>query len=70
MIGRGYAVARIFGLRLSGWIAWLVWVFVHLMYLVQFQSRIVVFIQWGFQYFTWSRGARLITGNAPSDPVK
>ena len=64
VIGRGHAIARIFGLRLSGWIAWLVWVFIHLMYLVQFQSRIVVFIQWGFQYFTWSRGARLITGFA------
>jgi NADH dehydrogenase len=70
VIGRGHAVARIFGLRLSGYIAWLVWVFVHLMYLVQFQSRIVVFIQWGFQYFTWSRGARLITGSAPADPIK
>jgi NADH dehydrogenase len=70
VIGRGYAIARIFGLKLSGWIAWLVWVFVHLMYLVQFQSRIVVFVQWGFQYFTWSRGARLITGNTRSDPIK
>jgi NADH dehydrogenase len=70
VIGRGHAVARIFGLRLSGWIAWLVWVFIHLMYLVQFQSRLVVFIQWGFQYLTWSRGARLITGSAPADPAR
>jgi NADH dehydrogenase len=70
VVGRGYAVARIFGMHLSGWIAWAVWVLVHLMYLVQFQSRIVVFIQWGFQYFTWSRGARLITGSAPADPIK
>jgi NADH dehydrogenase len=62
VIGRGSAVARIFGVHLSGLIAWLVWLFVHLMYLVQFQSRVIVFIQWGFQYITFSRGARLITG--------
>jgi NADH:ubiquinone reductase (H+-translocating) len=69
VIGRGKAVARIFGAHLSGLIAWLVWLFVHLMYLVQFQSRVLVFIQWGFQYITWSRGARLITGVAVSDSL-
>jgi NADH dehydrogenase len=63
VIGRGAAVADIFGLHLWGLPAWLVWLFVHLMYLVQFQSRILVFIQWGFQYVTFSRGARLITGS-------
>ena len=52
------------GAHLSGLIAWLVWLFVHLMYLVQFQSRVIVFIQWGFQYITFSRGARLITGES------
>jgi NADH dehydrogenase len=62
VIGRASAVARIFGVHLSGWPAWVVWLFVHLMYLVQFQSRILVFIQWGFLYLTFSRGARLITG--------
>ncbi len=62
VIGRGQAVARIFGTQLWGLPAWLTWLFVHLMYLVQFQSRVIVFIQWGFQYLTWSRGARLITG--------
>ncbi len=62
VIGRGSAVARIFGVHLSGLIAWLVWLFVHLMYLVQFQNRVIVFVQWGFQYITFSRGARLITG--------
>jgi NADH dehydrogenase len=67
VIGRASAVARIFGLHLSGWIAWLVWLFVHLMYLVQFQSRVIVFIQWGFQFITFSRGARLITGSAGTD---
>jgi NADH dehydrogenase len=63
VIGRGAAVARIFGAHLSGLLAWLVWLFVHLMYLVQFQNRVVVFVQWGFQYLTFSRGARLITGD-------
>jgi NADH:ubiquinone reductase (H+-translocating) len=67
VIGRGAAVARIFGLHLSGWIAWLIWLFIHLMYLVEFQSRIVVFIRWGIQYLTFSRGSRLITGSVASD---
>lgn len=67
VIGRASAVADIFGLHVSGYLAWLIWVFIHLMYLVEFQSRILVFIQWGFQYLTFSRGARLITGSAPSD---
>jgi len=66
VIGRAAAVANIFGLRVSGLPAWLIWLFIHLMYIVQFQSRILVFIQWGFLYLTFSRGARLITG-APAD---
>ena len=67
VIGRAAAVANIFGFHVSGWPAWMMWLFIHLMYLVQFQSRILVFIQWGFQYLTFSRGARLITGTADSD---
>jgi len=66
VIGRAAAVADIFGFHVSGLPAWLVWLFIHLLYIVQFQSRILVFIQWGFLYLTFSRGARLITG-APSD---
>jgi NADH:ubiquinone reductase (H+-translocating) len=66
VIGRAAAVANIFGLHISGLPAWLIWLFLHLMYIVQFQSRILVFIEWGFLYLTFSRGARLITG-APSD---
>jgi NADH:ubiquinone reductase (H+-translocating) len=61
------AVADVFGAHLSGFIAWLVWVFIHLMYLVTFQSRVLVFIQWAIQNLTFSRGARLITGAAPTD---
>jgi NADH dehydrogenase len=67
VIGRGSAVARIFGVHLSGWIAWMVWLFVHLMYLVQFQNRLIVFVQWGIQFVTFSRGARLITGDNPTE---
>ena len=67
VIGRAAAVADVFGAHLSGFVAWLVWVFIHLMYLVNFQSRILVFIQWAIQNLTFSRGARLITGAAPTD---
>jgi len=61
VIGRWRAVADIFGVHISGLIAWVVWATVHLMYLVQFQSRVLVFIHWAFQDLTFSRGARLIT---------
>ena len=67
VIGRAAAVANIFGIHLSGLPAWLVWLFIHLMYIVQFQSRVLVFIQWGFLYLTFSRGARLITGSAAEE---
>jgi NADH:ubiquinone reductase (H+-translocating) len=67
VIGRAAAVANVFGVHLSGFIAWLVWLFIHLMYLVEFQSRILVFVQWAFEYITFSRGARLITGHIASD---
>lgn len=67
VIGRAAAVANVFGAQLSGFIAWRVWVFIHLMYLVTFQSRVLVFIQWAIQNLTFSRNARLITGAAPTD---
>jgi NADH dehydrogenase len=69
VIGRGAAVANIFGLHLSGLPAWLVWLFVHLMYIVEFRSRVLVFIQWGFQYLTFNRSAMLITGNAVPNSI-
>jgi len=68
VIGRAAAVANIFGLHLSGLLAWLVWLFIHLIYIVEFQSRVMVFIQWGLQFVTFSRGARLITGDAAAPP--
>jgi len=67
VIGRWAAVADVFGLNISGFLAWLVWAFIHVTYLVSFQSRILVFIQWAIQDLTFSRGARLITGAAPTD---
>ena len=67
VIGRAAAVANIFGLHTSGLLAWLIWLFIHLIYIVEFQSRVKVFIQWGFEYLTFSKGARLITGVAASD---
>ncbi|MGB7846676.1 MAG: NAD(P)/FAD-dependent oxidoreductase, partial [Candidatus Acidiferrum sp.] len=69
VIGRAAAVANIFGLHISGFLAWVTWLFIHLMYIVQFQSRVQVFIQWGFEYLTFSRGARLITGSAVDDTL-
>jgi NADH dehydrogenase len=61
-IGRKRAVAEIGKLHFSGLLAWLLWLFVHLLYIVEFESRILIAIQWGFAYFTFNRGARLITG--------
>ncbi|HLK03201.1 MAG TPA: NAD(P)/FAD-dependent oxidoreductase [Candidatus Acidoferrum sp.] len=69
VIGRAAAVANIFGLQVSGLLAWMIWLFIHLMYIVEFQSRVVVFVQWGFEYLTFSRGARLITGVDAEDAV-
>jgi NADH:ubiquinone reductase (H+-translocating) len=62
VIGRAAGVAQFGDFHFSGLLAWLLWLFVHLMYIVGFQNRIIVFIRWGFSYFTYNRGARLITG--------
>ena len=59
-IGRAAAVADIKGLKLSGLVAWLTWLFVHLFYLIGFQNRLLVLIRWTFSFFTHGRGARLI----------
>jgi len=62
VIGRHAAVADIAGLRFNGSLAWLTWLFVHLMYLVEFDNRLLVLTEWAWNYVTWNRGARLITG--------
>jgi len=67
VIGRAAAVANVFGIHVSGFIAWFIWLFIHLIYIVEFQSRIIVLIQWGFLYLTFNRTARLITGELNSD---
>jgi len=63
VIGRAAAVAQIGPLHISGLLAWLTWLFVHLMQLVEFSNRVLVFVHWGFLYLTFNRGARLITGS-------
>jgi NADH dehydrogenase len=60
-IGRRLAIAQVGQWRLSGTIAWLAWLFVHLMALVRFENRLLVLLQWSWHYFTWNRNARLIT---------
>ena len=70
VIGRNAAVANIFGFHVSGFPAWFVWLFIHLMYLVEFQNRVIVFMQWGLEYLTFSRGALLITGPSATDVDK
>src|SRR2546427_3937845 len=67
VIGRWHAVANIFGVHVSGFPAWLACAFIHLMYIVEFRSRVLVFVQWALQDLTCSRGARLITGPAATD---
>lgn len=61
-IGRKSAVADFGSFRLSGFIAWVVWCFAHIWFLIGFRNRIVVFLDWVASYFTFARGARLITG--------
>ena len=61
MIGRGRAVADIWKLHFAGFLAWLVWTFVHIFFLIGFRNRVLVMIQWAWSYMTYGRGARLIT---------
>lgn len=62
-IGRAAAVAQFRKLHISGYFAWLAWLFVHIFFLIGFRNRIIVLIQWAWSYFTYERGARLITGD-------
>ncbi|CAN5845892.1 NAD(P)/FAD-dependent oxidoreductase [soil metagenome] len=65
-IGRYRAVAEFAGMKISGLLAWLAWLFIHILYLSGFRNRLVVFVQWAWSFFTWQRGARLITGHVGS----
>jgi len=62
-IGRSRAVADIKGIHLSGFIAWITWLTVHLFYLIGFENRLLVLIRWSFSFATHGRGARLIAGD-------
>jgi len=62
-IGRAAAVAEFGKIHISGFIAWLSWLFIHIFFLIGFRNRVIVLIQWAWSYFTYERGARLITGD-------
>ncbi|MBA3652381.1 MAG: NAD(P)/FAD-dependent oxidoreductase, partial [Chthoniobacterales bacterium] len=66
-IGRNKAVADLHAVHLSGLPAWLVWLFVHVLFLVGFRNRVAVLLQWAWAYFTFNKGARLITRNFQSE---
>ena len=72
-IGRGKAVADIGRFKFGGVLAWLLWVFIHIFFLVGFRNRVMVLIEWAYAYVTLHRGARLITGGDPepkAEPVR
>jgi NADH dehydrogenase len=62
-IGRAAAIAQFGKIHISGFVAWLSWLFVHIFFLIGFRNRLIVLIQWAWSYFTYERGARLITGD-------
>jgi NADH dehydrogenase len=61
VIGRGHAVADIWHFRFAGFLAWLIWIFVHIFFLIGFRNRVLVLLEWAYSYVTYQRGARLIT---------
>ena len=64
VIGRASAVADLGLLRFSGYLAWLLWLFIHIVYLVGFANRLVVLFQWSYSYLTRGRGARIIANSS------
>jgi NADH dehydrogenase len=60
-IGRARAVAEVRGLKISGFLAWVTWLAVHLYYLIGFENRLVVLVRWSYNFLTHGRGGRLIT---------
>ena len=62
-IGRNAAIADLGWLRVSGFLAWLLWLFIHIFWLIGFRNRILVLVQWAGAYVTYQRSVRLITGN-------
>jgi len=68
-IGRAAAIAQFGKIHLSGFIAWLSWLFIHILFLIGFRNRVLVMIQWAWSYLTFQRGARLITGEQRAGAV-
>jgi NADH dehydrogenase len=68
VIGRGRAVADIRGFHLSGFLAWLIWIFIHIFFLIGFRNRVIVLMEWAWSYVTYQRGARVITGEPRRRP--
>jgi NADH dehydrogenase len=64
VIGQNKAIADLGHLKLSGPLAWFIWIFAHIYYLIEFDNKLIVMLQWGWNYFTRNRGARLITGES------
>jgi NADH:ubiquinone reductase (H+-translocating) len=64
VIGQNEAVVALKSLKLTGFIAWFIWIFAHIYYLIEFDNKLIVMIQWMWNYFTRNRGARLITGES------
>jgi NADH dehydrogenase len=67
-IGRGSAVGEVFGLKISGFFAWLFWIFLHIFWLIGFRNRLIVMIEWAWAYFSLQRRVRLITGEPDAGP--
>ncbi len=65
VIGTNSAVADLGKFQFAGFFAWLVWAFVHIRYLIEFDSKVIVLFRWSWNYFTRKRGVRLITGEDP-----
>ena len=70
VIGQNKAVADLGFIRFSGFLAWFVWIVAHIYYLIEFDNKLLVMVQWAWSYMTRGRGARLITGEASLTPVK
>ena len=68
-IGRGSAVADIGPIKASGFLAWLIWLFIHIFWLIGFRNRLAVLGEWAWSYLTFQRRVRLITGQRSENPA-
>jgi NADH:ubiquinone reductase (H+-translocating) len=68
-VGRAFAILQFRKFKLAGGLAWLAWIFIHIMYLVEFRNRVAVFLEWLWAYMTYQRGVRLIVGEEEPRPI-